>query len=240
MKNTPTLQRLNVPTLQRNQESGEIPMKSSDSASLKEIMYERSSVRKFLDKQVPEELLYQVIDAGRISPSPTNSQPWYFYIFNGNDISEITDILNAEAKRLLVPGYREIAFASARITGGAPHVITAWNTKRFSNRLKKIDGLIGDDFRRNYERAELVSIGCAVQNMWLMAHSLGLGMVWLMATLRSSDDFAKKFGIDGELVAYLPIGYPLDAADTIVKKNRKSLSDICSFYSPKERVQVNG
>jgi len=213
-------------------------MKSPDSAGLKEIMYGRSSVRKFLDKPVHEELLYQVIDAGRVSPSPTNSQPWYFSVFSGKDISEITEILYAEAKRLLVPGYRDIAFASAKIAAEAPHVITAWNTKHFSSRLKKIEGLIGDDFRRNYERAEFVSIGCAVQNMWLMAHSLGLGMVWLMATLRASEECGQKFGIDGELVAYLPIGYPLDD-NTAVKKRRKALSDICSFYSPTKRIQVN-
>jgi len=213
-------------------------MNSPDSSSLKEIMYGRSSVRKFLDRPVPDELLYQVIDAGRISPSPTNSQPWYFSIFSGKDINEITDILYAEAKRLAVPGYRDIAFASAKITDGAPHVITAWNTKHFSSRLKKIEGLIGDDFRRNYERAELVSIGCAVQNMWLMAHSLGLGMVWLMATLATSEECIKKFGMQGELVAYLPVGYPSDD-NTAVKKRRKALSDICSFYSPKERIQVN-
>ncbi|MEW5804003.1 MAG: nitroreductase family protein [bacterium] len=208
-------------------------MKSQDSKDLKEIIYGRSSVRKFSDKPVPEELLYEVIDAGRMSPSPTNSQPWYFSIFSKEDKHGISEILYEEAQRLEVPGTRDIVFEAAKITASAPLVITAWNMKHFSNRLRKIEGLIGDDFRRNYERAELVSIGCAVQNMWLMAHALGLGMVWLMATLRTSEECSKKFGLQGELVAYLPIGYPLDS-NTAVKKRRKSLSDICSFYSSRE------
>ncbi|MEW6377994.1 MAG: nitroreductase family protein [bacterium] len=214
-------------------------MKTEDAISLKEIIYSRSSIRKFSDKPVPEELLYQVIDAGRMSPSPTNSQPWYFSIFTGQDTKLISELLSEEAQSLIVPGYRDIIFQSAQITAQAPHIITAWNMKHFSSRLKKIEGLIGENFSRNYERAELVSIGCAVQNMWLMAHSLGLGMVWLMASLSGSEKCAEKFGLRGELIAYLPIGYPLDGNNTALKKKRKNLSDICSFYSAKERIMAN-
>ena len=211
----------------------------SSAGMIKEVIYGRSSVRKFSDRPVPDELLYQVIDAGRMSPSPTNSQPWYFSIFSGKDIRELTEITCEEAKKIIVPGFREIALESARIAAEAPHVITAWNTKRFSNRLKNIEGLIGDDVRRDYERAELVSIGCAVQNIWLMAHSLGLGMVWLMVNLSGSEKCMKKFGLSGELIAYLPIGYPLDGNNTAVNKKRKAISDICSFYSPKERIEAD-
>ena len=36
----------------------------------------RQSVRKYADRQVPEELLEHLVEAVRLSPSASNSQPW--------------------------------------------------------------------------------------------------------------------------------------------------------------------
>jgi len=200
---------------------------------LKETIYSRRCIRKFLDKPVNDDLLYQVIDAARVSPSPTNSQPWYFYLFSGNDTKQIIEILQEEAAALQAPGYKTILLESTKAAAEAPHIITVWNMKYFSNRLKRIGGFIGEDYYKNYQRAELLSIGCAVENMWLTAHDLGLGMVWINAGLKSGQKCRSIFGIDGDIVAYLPIGYPLEKS-TSIKKTRKALADICSFYSPKE------
>lgn len=46
---------------------------------LKEIE-ERFSVRNFLDKHIPEEVLREVLEAGRIAPSWINTQPWHFIV----------------------------------------------------------------------------------------------------------------------------------------------------------------
>ena len=200
---------------------------------LKEIIYNRRCIRKFLGKPVTDDLLYQVIDAARVSPSPTNSQPWYFYLFSGDDTKQIIEILQEEAASLQIPSYKTILLESAKVAAEAPHIITVWNMKYFSNRLKKIEGFIGVDYYKNYQRAELLSIGCAVENMWLRAHDLGLGMVWINAGLKSGQNCRSLFGINGDIIAYLPIGYPLEKSASI-KKKRKALADICSFYSPKE------
>ncbi len=213
---------------------GKIYMKNPNSG-VKESIYARRSIRKFLAKPVPEDLLCQVIDAGRVSPSPTNTQPWYFYIFSGKDTQEITAILYETAENIRVLGYKNIILESAKTVAGAPHIITVWNMKHFSRRLKKIEGFIGEEYYKDYERAELLSVGCAVENMWIMAHHLGLGMVWINSSLGCVEKCTKKFGIDGDIIAYIPIGYPLENK-TIMKKKRKALSDICKFYSsqPKE------
>lgn len=44
---------------------------------------ERMSIRAFLDKPVPQELLAQIIDTAKWSPSYKNSQPWEVIILSG-------------------------------------------------------------------------------------------------------------------------------------------------------------
>ncbi len=53
-----------------------------------EAIKERQSVRSYLDKEIPEELLRQVLEAGRLAPSAKNIQPWRFIVVKDNKIKE--------------------------------------------------------------------------------------------------------------------------------------------------------
>ncbi|MGC9002341.1 MAG: nitroreductase family protein [Dictyoglomus sp.] len=54
----------------------------------------RVSVRKFLEKEVPKEILEDLIDCGRLAPSGYNRQPWIFLVVTDkelkNRLAEIT------------------------------------------------------------------------------------------------------------------------------------------------------
>ena len=54
-----------------------------------ELMKERHSARKFQKKQIPEDILKQIISTSLLSPSWCNSQPWNIYVASGNTIEEI-------------------------------------------------------------------------------------------------------------------------------------------------------
>jgi nitroreductase len=43
-----------------------------------ELLRRRFSVRRFLDKPIPEAVLQDILEAGRLSPSGGNEQPWVF------------------------------------------------------------------------------------------------------------------------------------------------------------------
>ncbi|MEM2926831.1 MAG: nitroreductase family protein [Candidatus Bathyarchaeia archaeon] len=45
-----------------------------------EAIRKRRSVRSYLETPVPEELLYEVLEAARLAPSAANIQPWHFII----------------------------------------------------------------------------------------------------------------------------------------------------------------
>ena len=46
-------------------------------------IYSRRSIRKYLDREVPKEMIEQIIDAARMSPSAKNRQPWKFVVTKG-------------------------------------------------------------------------------------------------------------------------------------------------------------
>lgn len=40
----------------------------------------RSSTRKYIDKPIPKETIYDILNATRYAPSPKNRQPWRFVV----------------------------------------------------------------------------------------------------------------------------------------------------------------
>lgn len=55
---------------------------------LMEEIYHRVSVRKFLDKEVKDEDIIQILKAGMQAPSACNQQPWEFYVVKDRKIIE--------------------------------------------------------------------------------------------------------------------------------------------------------
>jgi nicotinate-nucleotide--dimethylbenzimidazole phosphoribosyltransferase len=202
---------------------------NSRASVLKELLAERRSVRRFEPDPVPEDVLREVLDAGRLAPSPTNSQPWSFLVLSGDAIRTAARILADRVPKVAVPGFQAIAAEAARIIADAPHVITVWNVGRLSRRLRKIQGLIGPAFGRSYERAERDGIACACENMWLMAHALGLGMVWIMVDAGCAPAFRRAFGVEGTIAALLPLGRPAPGA-AAERTGRKPLTEIVRFF----------
>ena len=45
-----------------------------------ELLKVRTSVRRFQDKSVPQSVLEEILEAGRLSPSGGNEQPWHFKV----------------------------------------------------------------------------------------------------------------------------------------------------------------
>ncbi len=45
-----------------------------------EKMFTRRSIRKFTDEPISEEVLLRILEAGRLSPTATNTQPWHFIV----------------------------------------------------------------------------------------------------------------------------------------------------------------
>lgn len=53
-----------------------------------EVIKSRRSVRKYLDKEVPKEILEDIVDCGRLAPSGYNKQPWIFVVVVDKEMKE--------------------------------------------------------------------------------------------------------------------------------------------------------
>lgn len=47
-----------------------------------QLILKRQSDRKYIDKSIPDKHLEKIIEAGRLAPSASNSQPWTFIVVN--------------------------------------------------------------------------------------------------------------------------------------------------------------
>ena len=61
----------------------------SSKYNFKELMKERHSARDFLQKEIPEETVKEIINIALNSPSWCNSQPWNVYVVSGKPLEEI-------------------------------------------------------------------------------------------------------------------------------------------------------
>ena len=77
-----------------------------------EAIKKRQSVRSYQDKEVPEEILQQILEAGRLAPSAKNTQSWKFIVVKDKDL-----------RKKLVPACKNQEFV-----GEAPVVIAGCGT----------------------------------------------------------------------------------------------------------------
>jgi nitroreductase len=61
-----------------------------------EVLKNRYSVRKFSDEEVPQELINEILEAGRVAPSAGNHQPTIVYILDKNKIEKLNEVPSAK------------------------------------------------------------------------------------------------------------------------------------------------
>jgi nitroreductase len=138
----------------------------------KRVIYERRAIRKYMDKAVKKELIEQVIDAGRMAPSAMNGQPWKFYVLTDRDLirSISREIAHVALKGIAKSGIRNILKT-------AMHLLDFSHGFHYSKLEDPVfygaPVVIFITGPRENEWAPL-DIGMCVQNMMLLAKSLGL------------------------------------------------------------------
>lgn len=174
-----------------------------------ELIAIRQSVRKYQDKSVEDEKIAQLIEAVRLSPSASNSQPWKVIIVNDPALKDAV----ARATFSTFISFNKFvpqAPVLAVFTIQKPKVIT------------QIGGRLKD------REFPLIDIGIAAENFCLQAAELGLGTCMLgwfdEEAIKTLLHVPKKTRVGLVItLGYAVDGYPLR------KKIRKDMSEMCSF-----------
>ena len=161
---------------------------------------ERRSVLRFTDAAVSDDQVEAVLEAGRWAPSYINAQPWEFIV-----------VRDARLRARVADILRRVTIAWQGFSQAPILIVVA------------VDAAI--DPRHHLEGG-----AAAVQNMSIMAHSIGLGSFWAGVLEQADspgsaeDDLRTLLGIPKRrrLIAVLPLG----VAAYTPQGNRKPLSEI--------------
>jgi 5,6-dimethylbenzimidazole synthase len=176
---------------------------AADAAVLREIILHRRDVRgnRFIDRPLAPEAVEQLLTAALHAPSVGFSQPWEFVLITDRGIRrsvrESFDRVNEEAR--IGFGERQEEYQRLRLEGilDAPLNIAVFYRPSAGPVLGQTA----------MEEAGLYSVVCAVQNMWLMARALNIGLGWV--SILDPGEVGRILGApEGQrLVAYLCVGY---------------------------------
>ena len=176
-----------------------------------ELIQTRQSCRSYQDKPVSREDLIQMVEAGRLSPSACNAQPWKFLIIDEPDAkAKLCDAVVVEGGATGC-AWREKAPAFIAVVEQPANVMP-----------------VVKDYYHDSQRFAQGDLGMAVMSMCYEAVQLGLSTCIL--GLNDQKKMEQHFGIpEGRTVRMiLAVGYSAENAEPRAKV-RKPLEEVCSF-----------
>ncbi|MDT8400406.1 MAG: nitroreductase family protein [Bacteroidales bacterium] len=172
-----------------------------------EFIVSRQSERGYHEKAVENDKLERILEAGRMSPSASNSQPWKFIVVNEPGLRE---------KVAMAASARELGFNT--FIGHAPVLIVV--VKEKGKVISRVGGTLKD---KDYS---LIDIGIAVENICLQAYAEGLGtcIIGWFNEKKVKELLAIPASRRAELI--ITLGYP---SGSLRSKRRKDPDEVISY-----------
>jgi len=173
------------------------PFTEPEMAALRKAIWERRSCRDWQEREVPDEMIEQILEAGRAAPCGCNLDIVRFIVLKEPEEMKLmwSDIPTPPKQCVLIV----ICYDSRvyRVTGQ--------------------DSIVPHN--------QLLDCGAAADHMLLMAHALGLGAVWLTKTDKTAKAFKERYGLPDyiEPVLHLAVGW---SAMGSIKSQRMPLSEM--------------
>lgn len=146
-----------------------------------EAIKERRSIRVFEERDIEEEKISKILDAGRLAPSANNKQDWKFVVVRDKD----------KRKRLIK------AAKGQEFVGEAPAVLVMCATQ-------------SDKVMSCGQPAYTIDLSIALSFMVLEATELGIGGCWIGAFLEDEVKKVCDIPDNVRVVAIFPLGYPAE------------------------------
>jgi len=127
---------------------------------------ERRTVNQnsFTDQDISQENILTILEAANAAPTHKRTQPWRFVVFQKDGLQR----LGTELSRI----YREITPAEKYTE------LAEQNMAKKATMSNVAIAIIVNYTGELPEWEELAATACSVQNIWLAAHSLGIGGYW--------------------------------------------------------------
>jgi len=174
-----------------------------------ELSRTRQSVRRYSDKAIEKEKLERCLEAARLAPSASNSQPWKYVVID-----------DPELKDKVAKQTYSRALAFNKFATQAPVIIA------IVLEPPKIVTKIGIAIKKR--EWPLIDIGITAQHFCLQAEEEGLGTC--MIGWYNAEPVKELLGIPKKrmLALLITLGYPAEG-HTLRKKIRKDNERFCSY-----------
>ena len=161
----------------------------------------RRSVREYLDRDVSDEDIKKIIDAGIHAPSSFDSQPWFFVVIKNR---EMMQRMSDHCKPRLLAQLEDVTHDNA------VHFKKMLATDEFNifYNAPVVVIVLGNNagFTTDYD------CSLCAENMMLAAHSMGIGSCWIGTAcfIQDNPEFLEELGItpDYRVIAPVVFGYP--------------------------------
>ncbi|WP_042347770.1 5,6-dimethylbenzimidazole synthase [Bacillus massiliigorillae] len=174
-------------------------------------IFNRRDIRTFEDTPIANEKLIKILEAAHAGPSVGFMQPWNFVIIRSQETKQkLANIVDKERRALAIhyeDTDRELKFLDLKIAGILEAPITICVT---CNSFSAGDHVLG---RNSIPETDLMSVSCAIQNMWLAAYAEGLAMGWVSFYKKPDVRTILNIPYHIDPVALLSIGYTNDYPD---------------------------
>lgn len=196
-------------------------------------IYTRCSIRRYQEKPISEEAIFQLIQAAGRAPSAKNRQPWFFYIIRDKKVKKtLVETLN-QGIDTLYERYCKAAIPrpdilnaknSVRIMEQAAAVILIKHVQRYDTYYD--DGVDWPLHALDIEVADLLSVGAAVQNMLLAAEELHIGTLWVCDIFYAYPELTRFLGDSAPILSAICLGYPDETPDPRMRFPLEEISTV--------------
>ena len=187
---------------------------------LLDIIKQRRSIRKYLDKPVGRNKIMTCLEAARLAPSACNSQPWKFIVVDDKELK------NKLCEAAFQGIYKMMAFCKT-----APVIIAIVSEK--SKFWARVGGKIRDI------QYYLLDIGIAGEHFILQAEELGLGTCWIGWFDENAVKTLLKVPQEKRVDVLIALGYH-DRKDISPGHVREPINQIASFNSYASSIESGG
>ena len=187
-----------------------------------DILRSRRDVRgnRFSEQPVSEQSVNRLIEAALHAPSVGYSQPWQFVVIRNNEIKKKVYQSFLQANKSAEQQFstdKQPSYHQLKLEGilQAPVNLAVF--------YKPEDGpVLGQHSMPDMGRFSVV---CAIQNLWLMARAMNIGVGWVSIVDPQQVKSALNADQDAELIGYLCIGYVTEFLDSPELAQKEAFSE---------------
>jgi nitroreductase len=197
--------------------------------TVQEAIAQRRSVRRFTPEPIPEDVVAALVEAVRLAPSGSNTQPWRIKLVAEPGLrAQVAEAANnqgfiASAPLVVVfcvaqDAYVEESLAAAKARAAEGSI----SAEMGASMVARMEGQRG--MPRELKAANAgFNVGIAGEHLALVAVSLGLGSCWVRAFDERRLRGLLGLGEELSVIAIMPVGYP---AESPPPRRRKSAEEI--------------